>query len=188
MGYSSRIEDPAFEQYLKNKRKWSLQFSLILAAAAVLGFYIYGAVSPDMDNPQAVLIGAVIGLMFTAIGLNAARKNKSKTWDGVVTDKKVEQKRRRNRTGNSGYYWEEYILFTVFISDERGKIHTISVENDDTLFNYYKIGDRVRHHGRLNTYEKYDKTGDSIVFCNACASLNEIKEDYCFRCNCPLLK
>ena len=69
-----------------------------------------------------------------------------------------------------------------------GKKYDITVDADDTRYNYYKIGDRVRHHKGLNTYEKQNKTGDTIIFCNACASLNDIKEDYCFRCKCPLLK
>jgi len=29
--------------------------------------------------------------------------------------------------------------------------------NDDTLYKYFQIGDRVRHHGGLNSFEKYDK-------------------------------
>ena len=54
------------------------------------------------------------------------------------------------------------------------KQHEITAEDDDTRYNYYQIGDRVRYHGSLRTYEKYDKSKDSIIFCNACASLNEI--------------
>ncbi len=62
------------------------------------------------------------------------------------------------------------------------------VEDDDTLYNYYRIGDRVRHHAGLNSYEKYDKTRDSIIFCAACATLCDIGDDVCYRCKCPLLK
>jgi len=64
----------------------------------------------------------------------------------------------------------------------------LTAEDDDTVYNYYQTGDRVRHHGGLNSFEKYDKSQDDIVFCNACASLNDINDEYCFRCNCPLLK
>ena len=52
----------------------------------------------------------------------------------------------------------------------------------------YQIGDRVRYHGGINSYEKYDKTGDKIIPCNACGTLCDIHEDYCYRCKCPLLK
>ena len=53
---------------------------------------------------------------------------------------------------------------------------TKSAEDDDTVFNYYQIGDKVRHHGGLNSIEKYDKSGDEIIFCNACTYLNDIKD------------
>jgi len=90
--------------------------------------------------------------------------------------------------GNNDYYWEDYEQFTVFIRSENGKIHTITAENDDTLYNYYQIGDKVTHHAGLNSFEKYDKSQDMIIFCNACATLNDIRDDYCYRCECPLLK
>lgn len=61
-------------------------------------------------------------------------------------------------------------------------------EDDDTVFNYFLVGDRVRRHGKLNSYEKYDKTADSIIFCSDCATLCEITLEVCRLCQCPLLK
>ena len=40
----------------------------------------------------------------------------------------------------------------------------------------------------IEAYEKNKKSNDSIIFCNACSSLNDIEAEYCFRCKCPLLK
>jgi len=188
MGFSSKINDPAFAKYLKNTNRWSAIFSIIIAAAAVIGFYIYGETSSEMENPQALYMGLGIGGMFLLIALfTIIGRKKSTTWDGTVVDKKIEKKRRSQSSGDD-HYWENYTLFTVFLRSDSGKKHKISVENDDTLYNYYQVGDRVRHHKGLNSYEKYDKSRDSIIFCNACASLNEIRDDYCFRCKCPLLK
>ncbi|HBV97154.1 MAG: hypothetical protein JL50_21205 [Peptococcaceae bacterium BICA1-7] len=116
-----------------------------------------------------------------------ARK-RSKTWDGTVTDKKIKNKRRRQNTGNNDYYWVDYIEYAVVVKEDNGKKHQITAEDDDTVYSYYQIGDRVRHHAGLNSYEKYDKSKDSIIFCAACASLNNICDDACFRCGCPLLK
>ncbi|HCF70082.1 MAG TPA: hypothetical protein DER33_00560 [Syntrophomonas sp.] len=141
-----------------------------------------------IDNPEALLIGLGIGGMFLAIALFQSIGRRSTTWDGVVVDKQIEEKRRKRHSGDNDYYWEQYTLFTVIIKRDDGKIYTKSAEDDDTVFNYYQIGDKVRHHGGLNSIEKYDKSGDDIIFCNACASLNDIKDDYCFRCKCPLLK
>jgi len=193
VGYSKKITDPAFTRYIKQSKSWSLIFSLILSVVAVSGFFIYGEHSVDMENPQALYIGLAIGGMFVLIALlqNLSRK-RSKTWDGVVADKKIENKNRRKQIAGSenikDYYWEDYTLFTIVIRRNSGKNHEIIAENDDTMYNYYQIGDKVRHHAGLDTFEKYDKSKDSIIFCNACAYLNDIEDDYCYKCKCPLLK
>ena len=191
VGYSERIHDPAFARYLKNTNRWSAVFSMILAVAAVIGFYIYGEISNEMENPQALFIGLGIGGMFLLIGLyTIAARKRSKTWDGVVVDKAVKKKSRHQSTGSDGddYYIRYYTEYAVVIRDERGKKHRLAVEDDDTQYNYYQIGDRVRHHAGLNSYEKYDKSRDSIIFCSACATLCQIGDDVCWRCKCPLLK
>ncbi len=188
-GFSPRINDPAFEKYIKNTNRWAWLFSIIIAIAAVVGFFIYGETSSEMENPEALYIGLGIGGMFLVIALlTVLGRKKSTTWDGTVVDKRVQQKRRKKHSGDDDYYWSDYTEFTVYIRSDRGKTETISAEDDDTKYNYYRIGDRVRHHAGINSYEKFDKSGDAIIFCNACASLNDIHEDYCFRCKCPLLK
>lgn len=185
-GFSSRIDDPAMAKYVKDSNMWSALFSLILAVAAVTGFFIYGETSSDMDNPDSLYIGLTIGAMFMLIALfQVAGRNKSKTWDGTVVDKKIKKRRRHDKYQNC---WLDYLEYTVNIQADNGKMHTLRADDDATVYNYYKIGDRVRHHKGLNSYEKQDKSGDSIIFCNACATLNDINEDYCFRCQCPLLK
>ena len=76
----------------------------------------------------------------------------------------------------------------MVIQENGGKKHKLSVKNDATFYNYYENGDKVRHHGGLNTYEKYDKSKDTVIFCNACASRHDINDDICRRCKCPILK
>ncbi|MDD3654211.1 MAG: zinc ribbon domain-containing protein [Desulfotomaculaceae bacterium] len=185
-GYSPLIKAPAFARYIKNTKRWSYMFASFLALAAIIGFYIYGEISAEMDNPEALYIGLGIGGMFLAIALfQSISRNRSTTWDGVVVDKQIEEKRRKRRSGDNDDY---YTVFNVVIKKDNGKLYTLSAEDDDTRFNYFKIGDKVRHHGGLKSIEKYDKSGDDIIFCNACASLNDIRDDYCIRCKCPLLK
>ncbi len=43
-------------------------------------------------------------------------------------------------------------------------------------------------HAGLKSLEKYDKTGDKFIPCNACGTLCDISDEICFRCKCPLLK
>lgn len=187
-GFSSRINDPAFARYVKNANRWSGIFSTVLAAVAVIGFYIAGEVGTEMDNPESLYIGLGIGGMFLAIAFfQIMGRRRSKTWDGTVKDKKIKEKTRRVQYGDDISY-EDYLEYSVIVVSDSGKKHVIRHENSDVCYNYYKIGDRVRHHGGLNSYEKYDKTGDLIIFCNACGTLCDINDDYCSRCKCPLLK
>ena len=189
MAYSNRIHDPAFAKYRADSEKYAKIFASILATAAVLGFYLYGELGTEMDNPEALYIGLVIGGMFIAIALITNRSKKgAKTWDGTVCAKQVEKKTRRRKSTDLDYHMREYLLYTVTIKSNDGKAHEITAENDDTTYNYYQIGDKVRYHGSLRSFEKYDKSKDSIVFCNACASLNEMSAERCHRCHCPLLK
>lgn len=188
-GYSAKIKDPAFNKYILNTNRWSAIFSVFLASSAIVGFFIYGETSSEMENPQALYIGMAIGAMFMLVALfQIISRNKDKTWDGVVLDKKNEKKQRKQNSSNNDYYIHYYMEYKVLIEDNEGKVHRIVNEDDDTVYNYFQIGDRVRHHRGLNSYEKYDKSNDTIIFCNACGSINDIEDDYCFRCNCPLLK
>lgn len=186
IGYSTKIYDPALTRYIKNTNRWSLIFSLFLAVVAVIGFYIYGERSGSMGNPEALYIGFTIGSMFILIALyQIFNRNKSTTWDGIVIDKNIRNSRKYVKSQD---HYKDILEYRITIRSDRGEYRDITAEDDDTLYNYYQVGNRVRHHKGLNSYEKYDKTGDTIIFCNACASLNDINNDYCFRCKCPLLK
>lgn len=188
IGFSPKINDPAFAKYLKNTNRWAAIFSIVLALAAVIGFYIAGETSSEMDNPESLYIGLGIGGMFLVIAFfTVMGRKRSTTWDGAVVDKKAIKKREQQSYGDETR-WETYIEYTVVIRADNGKKHKISVKDDDTRYNYFQMGDRVRHHAGLNSYEKYDKSRDTIVFCSACATLNDIQDDFCFRCKCPLLK
>lgn len=185
IGYSRKIEDPAFKKYLKNTNRWAGMFGVVLALIAFVGFYIAGELGIDgVENPQGMMIGAGVGGMFLLITLySIVSRKKSRTWDGVVIDKKVKNKTRRDDDDHVTHY----TVYEVIIKEDNGKKHEIRVENDDTVFNYYNVGDRIRHHAGLNSYEKYDKTGDTIIFCAACGDINNIEDQTCHRCKCPLL-
>lgn len=190
VGYSDRIGDPAFAKYIKNSNRWAAIFSVILAVAAVIGFFIAGEMNVgDMENPQSLYIGLGIGGMFILIALfQILGRKRSRTWDGVVMDKTVKKKSRQRSSGSNDYYTQHYTEYTVAIREDGGKVHLLTAEDDDTVYRYYRVGDRARHHGGLNSFEKYDKSQDTIIFCNACGTLCDIGEDICPRCKCPLLK
>lgn len=188
-GFSPRIDDPAFLSYVRNSNRWAVLFSAILAVAAIAGFYLAGEAGvEDMSNPEALYIGLGVGGMFLAIALfQVLGRSRDSTWDGTVENKKIEKKTARHDDGNGDVRQEQYLSYTVIIRADTGKVHELTAKNDDTLYNYYQIGDRVRHHAGLRSYEKWDKSGDKSVPCIACGSMNDIDGDACFRCKCPLL-
>ena len=176
MAYSNKINDPCFKKHLKNTRNYNFIFSFALGLIALTGFYLYGEFSNDMDNPQALYVGMVIGGMFFMIGIYSAFSGGRKpTWDGIVIEKKIISK-------------ADKMLYNVYIEKENKKIHELVSEDDNIYYEYYKIGDKVRYHGKLGTLEKFDKTNDKIIFCNACAFMNYIEMDKCALCGCVLLK
>lgn len=189
VGYSYKINDPAFAKYVADSKRYAWIFAWILTIAFVGGFSIYGATSNEMENPQAFLIGCGLGFMMLVIAFfTNLSKSRGKTWDGVVLEHKIEKKQRKVYRSGNDYYMQDYQLFKVIIKGDNGEKHELSAEDDETVYNYYHDGDKVRHHGKINTFEKYDKSKDDIIFCNACASLNQITDNICFRCKCPLLK
>lgn len=189
MGFSPRINDPAFTKYVKSANNYAAIFSILIALIAVISFYIAGERGVDgMDNPESLYIGFGIGGMFILIALfQIIGRTKSKTWDGKVVNKFRQSVMKKVDFGNETRL-EKAVEYNVVIEKDSGKKITMSAINDNTVYNYYEVGDRVRHHGGLNSYEKYDKTKDSIIFCSACATLCDITEDTCPRCKCPLLK
>lgn len=189
IGFSNRINDPAFASYQRKGIAWIFIFSGILSIIVIVSFFIYGETSYEMDNPQALYLGLGIAGMFMTIAILATLSRlTTKQWDGVVIDKKVEKKTRRNKDSNGNYLLERYTKYTVVFKTDQGKIIEESQEDNKTIYNYFQIGDRVRHHKGLGTLEKYDKSKDTIIFCGACSTMNDINDDKCKRCSCPLLK
>jgi hypothetical protein len=189
IGFSPRINDPAFAKFIKNSNRYALIFAGILFVIAVVGFTIYGQTSDEMGNPQAFFIGLGVGTMFVVIAIfQVLGKKGSKTWDGQVVDKTALKKIRRQNSGDDDVIETKVTEFTVVIRGDNGKTHKVKVDNNNTFYNYVQIGDKLRFHGGLNTYEKYDKSHDDMVFCNACGKKYDMSAENCKWCKCPLLK
>ena len=108
-------------------------------------------------------------------------------WEGVVVNK-YSKERSENRGGEDDN-WVTYTEYTTVINTDMGKKKTI-VERDSRrkMYDYLSVGDRVRFHPRFGTYEKYDKSKDSIIYCNVCTVMNPIQNDRCERCKNLLFK
>lgn len=185
VGYSDKINDPRIAATLKKINKSGMIFTLVLAVVAVIGFSIAGALEVgDFELPSAFFFGLGLGGLLIVIALfQRARGKKDSTWDGVVADKTYkEASYAKRQTGNYG------TQYFVHVRRDDGSAKRLSCNKE--LFHYYQIGDHVRHHAGTLDYvlEKYDKSGDSVLYCIVCSTKNEIHNEICRRCKCPLMK
>jgi len=185
IGFCQKINDPAFASYKKKSASWSLIFSFILAVIAVIGFPIYGNASGEIDWPDSLYYGLGIGSMFIVIALlQTLKRGLDKTWDGVIEDKKSYTVREINRKGMNRFHR----MYVLKVRKDSGGVKKHKWRDTPGLYDYYSIGDRVRHHKGFYYYEKYDKSGDSEIICASCLTMNDISSHACSRCKCPLLK
>lgn len=188
MSFSQKINDPSYERYRKASKKWSYIFSLILAVIAIIAFPIYGSISGDIDFPYSLFYGLGIGGMFVLIALlQDLKRRKDATWEGKVIDKNVYDRTQVKRYGNRKKT-VHYKLYVLKVMRENGKVYTHKFVDNSVVFDYYNVGDRLKHHKGFIMYEKYDKSKDSQILCIACGTFNDIKEQNCSRCKVPLLK
>lgn len=185
MGFSSKISDPAFVSYKKKSVAWAFIFAGILAIIAIFAFPIYGNKSGEIEWPNSLFYGIGIGGMFLLIAtLQTLKKGIDKTWDGEVIYKDAYTVRERNDNGSLHYHK----MYVMKIRKDSGGTKKHKWRDIPGVYDYYNVGDRVRHHKGFSYYEKYDKSNDNQIMCAACMSFIDIDKDICPRCKCPLLK
>ncbi len=174
VGWSERIDDPRFAKYQKNNRSYMFIFAAVIAVLVPGILLATGEL--DWDSEGKLVVGVIVGLYFlSALIMSLKTIRKGKEWEGVVEDKKYSQ---RERCGG------------IYVRQADGKLRELKYSNDRTLYDYYKVGDKLRFHFKKNlrAIEKYDKSRDEILFCVSCASMCDARADYCAACGCPLLK
>lgn len=185
IGYSPKILDTAFADYKRKSTTWSFTFAGILAIIAIIGFPIHAVRSGELEWPVSLYYGLGIGGMFLLIALAQRIKGVLDcTWDGTVVFKDARRVRIFSRRGPARYK----VVYKMIVCRDRGGIKRHIWRNIPGFYDYYLIGDRVRHHKGFSYYEKYDKSGDARILCPACLSFPPIDRDICPRCKCPLLK
>ena len=185
VGFSPRINAPAFAKYKGKSVTWSFLFAAILGVVALVAFPIYGKISGDIAWPQSLYYGMGIGGMFLLIALlQTIKQGRDRTWDGTVAFKDCYNEVTRDRDGHT----HQEIVYVLKVRKDTGGVKKHKWHNIAGPYDYYNVGDRVRHHKGFYYYEKYDKSKDAQIMCAACLSFNDIENDVCTRCKCPLLK
>ena len=186
VGWSDVANSPEMVETIKKNRRSAMGWTWVFTLLFPVGFLIAGLLSDEVPLNEALIIGIGLGLLILAINLWRIAGMKKPVWDGVVM-KKVEKKRykRDNDDGSS----QSYMEYIVLIRTERGKKKRIvERQRGRDMYDYLDVGDRVRYHPALETYEKYDKSKDQVIYCNVCRLRNSIRNDRCERCNNLLFK
>ena len=184
IGFSPKINDKAFASHKKKSAITMFAFAGIVTVVAFIAIPIYADSTGKMTLPNSFLTALLMSGLFWGISLIITlKKSLDKTWDGVVESKNTGVERTRN----AGYktYERGYVMR---VRKNSGGSKTHRWKTFPGLYNYYNIGDKVRHHKGFSYYEKYDKSGDTHIMCAACMKFNDIKLEKCARCKCPLLK
>ena len=185
VGWTRHHLDPEVIQRARKNKKNAWIFTLVLTVLFPAGFALAGLFVEDMPMNEALIIGIGLGLLALIIGLVRVSRMKSGTWDGVVTDKGHKQKVEHDRDTTATRY---RTVYTLSVREESGKKHTLTYVDNRALYDYFKVGDRIRCHQAFGTYEKYDKSADRVIYCNICGTLNDIAADTCTSCRLPLFK
>lgn len=188
IGWSSNAAHHTFKKYFKNNRKYSLIWLIGISILVPGGMLLSGEIGFDTEG--IMVMGGILAV-FWVIGLLFIFKNRKNKpdWDGVVEDKKIFHKTRRKKDSQGKAYNESYTEYIVYIHKQNNHIFEL-MEEDSAQYDYFNIGDYLHYHGGkyLNYIEKYDKSLDTIIFCASCRNISDIRNNYCERCGCILLK
>ena len=185
VGWTTRHLDPAVIRRAEKNKKSAWAFTIFLTAAFPIGFALAGILTEDMQLGEALIIGIGLGLLMLIIGVVRISHMKSGTWDGTVTDKSQKRKMDHSQDDSVARY---KTIYTIVVTEDNGKQHKLKYTDNTILYNYFNIGDRIRCHMAFSTYEKFDKSRDSMIFCNICGKPNDIIRENCQFCRLPLFK
>jgi len=191
VGFSQKINDPVFEKLRKKNFRRSMKHGCIFFPILLLLFQIIPFFSDDFSRPRALLIGCIVGgfgLVWTLLAgmFRAAAKN----WDGEVVDKKIIEDRSEDRNGHVSHDYYHTLYFRLANGGKkkmRQRFSTGDPRNWDMMV-YLNVGDKVRYHGKLDYFEKYDKSRDTEVPCANCKKYIDLRLDHCPACQVPVVK
>lgn len=181
IGWSPHYSNPEILTIVQKNKKSSLIFAGALTLLFPLGFFIAGIVLDDLPLNEAISIGIGLGLLMLLISLWRIKGMNKPIWEGVVIKKYEKRKHSSDDHGSDTSYTE----FIVVAKSDQGKKRKIK---DGEMYSYFSVGDRIRYHPNLETYEKYDKSKDNIIYCNVCRRKNPIVNERCEHCKSLLFK
>lgn len=142
-GFSTNKNHPSFKRAVKKARQGTKAFALVLILAPLA---VCALLSIKNGDGSSLLIGGAVSLLFLVFNLvSMAKARAQKSWDGTVVDKELRTLHDNNQQGSA--YYVEYV--TDF-RDKQGKTrkHKEGTPTNEAhpVYDYLKIGERVRYH------------------------------------------
>ena len=187
VGWSDRADDPCFA---RRRRRTTLLLALWVPVVCLgIGAFLLakGEISADGEGLKiwlgvSAVVCAIDGLWLL---INAMPR---KGWEGTVEDKLIKTYEKRSRDRETGEEEVSYSTYYQVLFRDTGGRERKAVQSVRSLYDYLEAGDRVRYHGRLNYYEKYDKSREDFIPCASCGHREDARASRCGRCGCVLLK
>ncbi|MBQ6018535.1 MAG: zinc-ribbon domain-containing protein [Clostridia bacterium] len=187
VGYSSRADDPTLKTQKKKGKAFGFVFLLLFSVGVAAYLLISKQVPATAEGYRNVgLVVGAIWLIDLLWYLSSLRKKKD--WEGVVERKEHTTETRSRRDSDGDSHLEHADVYRVYFRTSDGKRRKEQAVGNSRLFDQFFEGERVRHIGRLDYYEKYDKSRDAFLLCAGCGSSRDARDDYCGRCGCVMLK
>ncbi len=186
--FFTKCKKQLYEGQLFHTMNRSRLLAVSLSLVLLIGFGLYGVLSSTMSFLDAISIAALLGTVFVGLTyFNEYKVDRNSAWDGVVIDKKQLIKDEYQITNNVRHL-KQHVEYQVIIEKEEGEKHVVLHQDNDAMYRYYNIGDRIRYHTNLKSYEKLNQSRETIIFCSVCAKKNDITDHVCQNCQSPLSK
>ncbi len=157
-----------------NKKRYTLVFFLI-GIILILVF--------PVDFKIKLLLSIIFSIMIYITEMNVSSKVKKQYWDGTIYSKRIENLVYYKKDG-----YKKQKVYIIEVKKENGKIVKYQFNDRKDIYDYYKVGEAVRHHKGFDLLEKFDKSKSKFILCLACLKLNGKKNAVCQKCKCKLFK
>ena len=191
VGYSHVINSPEFllcvKKHHKRSRRAAIVFTILLPLLGASGGAVIGE-----GSAAGIVIGTILGFAGIAVLWSLTEKEKKKkralpdAIDGTITN--INYYGSGGGIGEGGDAEKKYTAAKITLVDSAGREHDVEIKFRNEIYNYYKIGEAVRYHTKINFPEKYDKSRDSYSVCALCLYKEAVHGDRCPVCDAPLLK
>ncbi len=182
VGFSDVYYSPEIQEIVRKKLKMSGKLILAVLILPNIIFPVASLIIDDYPMRDAVFYGVGLSVVLTLFYLIFHTRLRKPIWEGQVI-KKGKDYRHRHKDSDS-----TVPVYTTVIRRDSGKKETLTEWEREVWYSYFSAGDRIRYYPALESYEKYDKSRDRVIYCNVCLTMNPIHSSHCKQCNKPLFK